>query len=166
MSTIIGTYQVCQSSVQTTGPTTAIAQQYSIMVQEGRVNPHQVHNHHVKDLVKFVKQGQVEGDSVCVCGDFNDTIGDHNQGLTKLCSKCMLQDVVFEHHGYSSHEFTTYKRGNRCIDYMLVDQQMMSTVRASGYEPFNIRILGDHRGLMLISTQEHSLAPTQSHSHQ
>jgi hypothetical protein len=40
--TIIGTYQVCQSSVRTTGPTTAIAQQYSMMVQEGRPNPHRV----------------------------------------------------------------------------------------------------------------------------
>jgi hypothetical protein len=144
--TIIGTYQVCQGSVRTAGPTTAIAQQYSLMVQEGRLNPHNIRNHHAKDLVQFVKQRQAAGDLVCV-GDFNDTIGEHNQGLTKLCSECMLQDVVFENHGYGSQEFTTYKRGNRCIDYMLVDQQLMSTVRASGYEPFNIRILGDHRGI-------------------
>jgi hypothetical protein len=57
--------------------------------------------------------------------------------------------VVFETHGYGSQEFTTYKRGNRCIDYMLVDQQLMSAVRACGYEPFNIRIMGDHRGLYI-----------------
>jgi hypothetical protein len=92
---------------------------------------------------------------VCVCGDFNNTIGEHNQGLTKLCSECMLHDVVFDNHGYDSHEFTTYKRGNRCIDYMLVDQQMKTAVRASGYEPFNIRILGDHRGLYVdFSTRD------------
>jgi hypothetical protein len=29
---------------------------------------------------------------------------------------------------------------------MLVDQKLMSAVAACGYEPFNIRILGDHRG--------------------
>jgi exonuclease III len=117
--TIIGTYQVCQSNVKTAGPTTAIAQQYSILTQEGRHNPHQVRHHHTQDLLAFVKQRQTAGDTVCVCGDFNDTIGTHNQGLTRLCSECMLQDVVFENHGYDSHEFNTYKRGNRCIDYML-----------------------------------------------
>jgi hypothetical protein len=40
--TIIGTYQVCQNNVRNTGPTAAIVQQYSIMAQEGRPNPHQV----------------------------------------------------------------------------------------------------------------------------
>jgi hypothetical protein len=65
--TIIGTYQVCQSNVRTAGPTTAIAQQYSALVQEGRQNPHQVRNHHPKDLVAFVKQRQQNGDLVCVC---------------------------------------------------------------------------------------------------
>jgi hypothetical protein len=145
--TIIGTYQVCQNNVQTAGPTTAIAQQYSLLTQEGRNNPHRVRDHHTKDLLAFIKRRQDEGDLVCVCGDFNDNIGDHNQGLTRLCNECLLQDVVFENHGHDSHVFNTYKRGNRCIDYMLVDRQMMPAVQACGYEPFNIRIMGDRRGL-------------------
>jgi exonuclease III len=145
--TIVGTYQVCQSNVKTVGPTTAIAQQYSILVQEGRVDAHQVRKHHAQDLLQFVKARQDKGDLVCVCGDFNETIGLSAQGLTRLCSERMLQDVVFESHGHGYHEFNTYKRGNKCIDYMLVDRSLMQATRASGYEPFNARIMGDHRGV-------------------
>jgi hypothetical protein len=145
--TIIGTYQVCQSNVTTAGPTTAIAQQYSMMVQEGREEPHQVRKHHAQDLLQFVKARQDDGDRVCVCGNFNDTIGEHNHGFTKLCSERMLQDIVFENHGHGCHEFSTYKRGHRCIDYMLADRTIVQANKASGYEPYDIRIMGDHRGV-------------------
>jgi hypothetical protein len=40
--TIIGTYQVSQDRVSTAGPTTAITQQFSMLRQEGRHNPHRV----------------------------------------------------------------------------------------------------------------------------
>jgi hypothetical protein len=61
----------------------------------------------------------------------------------------MLIDVVFETHGYGNTDFNTYIRGNRCIDYMLVDRQLMQAVQYCGYEPFNIRIMGDHRGIFV-----------------
>jgi Endonuclease/Exonuclease/phosphatase family len=142
--TIIGTYQVCQDNVTTAGPTTAITQQYSMLMQEGRHNPHRVRDHHAHDLVEFVKTLQYSNEKVIVCGDFNDTIGDRNQGLTKLCSECGLKDVLFDKHGRGSHEFSTYARGNRCIDYILMDEDLFPSVRACGYEPFNIHIISDH----------------------
>jgi exonuclease III len=67
--TIIGTYQVCQENVMTSGPTTAITQQYSTLRQEGRHNPHRVRDHHTNDLVKFVKSLQKLNEKVIVCGD-------------------------------------------------------------------------------------------------
>jgi hypothetical protein len=37
--TVIGTHQVCQGNVRTAGPTTAITQQYSMLVQDGYNEP-------------------------------------------------------------------------------------------------------------------------------
>ena len=147
--TMIGTYQVCQENARTAGPTTAIAQQYSLLVQEGRLNPHRVRDHHAKDLISFVKQHQAKGELVGVVGDFNDTIGEHNSGLTRLCSECNLQDAIFERHGHGCRDFNTHARGSTCIDYFLIDPDLMESVEACGYEPFNIRILGDHRGVYI-----------------
>lgn len=142
--TIIGTYQVCQENIKTAGPTTTITQQYSILVQEGRQNPQRVRDHHAKDIIQFVKTRQELNEKVIVCGDFNDIIGEHNRGLTKLCSECKLKDVIFGKHGRGSNEFSTYARGNRCIDYILMDEDLIPATQACGYEPFNVHIMSDH----------------------
>ena len=145
--TIIVTYQVCQSNVRTAGPTTAVSQQYSMLEQAKRHQPYRVRNHHTKDLCKFVNECKQQGDLVCVGGDFNETIGDNGGGLTRLCSDYGLLDPVFEIHGCTN--FSTYYRGTNCIDYMLVDPELMPSIVACGYEPFNMRIFSDHRGLFL-----------------
>jgi hypothetical protein len=152
--TIIGTYQVCQENVRTAGPTTAIIQQYSMLVQNGYTNPHKVREHHAGDLTKFVKQRQNQGELVVVMGDFNEVIGDQTQGLTKLCSECHLKDVIFERHGYGTRDFNTYARGTTCIDYILMDEALTGSVKACGYLPFHFTILSDHRGLFVdVETQ-------------
>ena len=84
---------------------------------------------------------------VCVGGDFNETIGDNDRGLTRLCSDYGLLDPIFELHGCTN--FSTYYRGTKCIDYMLVDPALMPSIVACGYEPFNMRIFSDHRGIFM-----------------
>ena len=94
--TIISTYQVCQQNVKTAGPLTATTQQFSMLHQTNRHQPHRVRHHHATDLVGFVKQCQDQGEKVIVAGDLNETIGDNGGGLTWLCSDCGLKDPVFE----------------------------------------------------------------------
>jgi hypothetical protein len=147
--TMIGTYQVCQGNVRTAGPTTALTQQYSMLVQDGYNEPHKVRQHHAKDLVQFVKERQQQGELVVVMGDFNEVIGDNNQGLTKLCSDCYLVDVIFEKHGYGARDFNSYARGTTCIDYVLMDDRLAGAVQECGYLPFNQLILSDHRGMFV-----------------
>ena len=143
--TFIATYQVCQGSVRHAGPTTAITQQYSMLTQANRPDPHKIRHHHTADMVAFVKECQREGELVVVGGDFNETIGDDPGGLTRLCSECGLQDPVFERHGCTG--FSTHIDGSRCIDYILMDPELMSSVEACGYEPYGTRIVSDHRGV-------------------
>ena len=144
---IIGVYQVGRNNHQSSGDATAISQQFSMMEQAGRPEPHRLRHHHTNDLVAFVKACQEKGEIVCVGGDFNETIGMDGSGLTKLCSECNLIDPVFERHGCT--QFNTYSRGSKCIDYILIDSQLKNSVWACGYDPFNIRGVSDHRAVYL-----------------
>ena len=145
--TFIATYQVCNGNVKQAGPTTALTQQYSMLEQAHRPQPHRVRHHHVEDLVAFVKDCQHEGEMVVLGGDFNETIGDNPGGLTRLCSDCGLIDPIFELHGCT--EFSTHIDGSKCIDYILMDPELMPSVTACGYEPFGVRIVSDHRGVYI-----------------
>ena len=152
--TVIGIYQPCDQNYKTAGPTTSTIQQYSLLKQAGRHNPHRVRHHYATDLVQFVKECQSKGEQVCVGGDFNETLGDDEAGLSWLMSQCGLQDVCSTMHGIDTHSFNTHTRGSRCIDYILVDPELMDAVEACGYEPFKIQILGDHRGVYMdVNTQ-------------
>ena len=143
--TVVCTYQVGKKSVKAAGDETAIAQQWSMMKQSGRHEPHRLRHHHSRDLVNFVKECQTKGEHVVVGGDFNDTTGENDSGLTRLCSECGLQDPQFETHGHTN--FKTHIKGSKCIDYILLDEDLMPSVKACGYDPFGIRIVSDHRGV-------------------
>ena len=86
---------------------------------------------------------------VVVGGNFNETLGDTMDGLTKLSNDCGLVDVNNNRHGVDTHTFNTHVRGSKCIDYVLADPDLMASVQRCGYEPFRIRILGDHRGVYM-----------------
>ena len=101
-----------------------------MLLQQDKPDPHNVRKHHAKDLLAFVKTQQRAGALVAVMGDFNDTIGDDNTGLTKLCSECGLQDIVFHKHRHSARSFISYAGGSTCIDYMLLDPELADAVQA------------------------------------
>ena len=143
--TIITTYQVCNTPVETAGDLTAISQQHAMLLQAGAINPKNVRAHHAKDLLEFVTLCQTEGDLVIVAGDFNEEIGLVNTGLTHLCSQRHLQDIILAKHQRT--DYTTYSRGTKILDYILIDPALEEAVVACGAEPFLIRIMGDHRGL-------------------
>jgi hypothetical protein len=46
-------------------------------------------------------------------------------------------------------EPATYIRGSKRIDYFLISESLIPSVIAVGYDPFNFRLLTDHRGMYL-----------------
>lgn len=124
--TIIVTYQVCDISVQTAGVLTAITQQHSMLLVAGADNPTEVRAHHAKDLLEFATLCQESNELVIVAGDFNDVIGLANTGLTKLCSQCHLLDIILSKHHRT--DYTTYSRGSRILDYILIDPALEEAV--------------------------------------
>ena len=77
----------------------------------------------------------------------NKVLGIADRGMTKLHSECGLLDACLEKHSIT--DFSTYQRGTKVIDYILVDSNVMQCTRSIGYEPFNIHIMSDHRGTFL-----------------
>ena len=145
--TVIVTYQVVDVDPKHAGPTTYATQLFSVYLQEGRHHPEKLRYHHASDLLTFVKQCQERGEWIILAGDMNEVIGLDTRGMSKLLGECGLLDACLERHGLT--DFTTYQRGNRVIDYILVDRNVMQSIQSIGYEPFNIHIISDHRGIFI-----------------
>jgi hypothetical protein len=112
---------------------------------DNRPDPAKLRKHHFDDLVSFVKLCQSQGESVIVVGDLNETLGETPGGMLRLCDECNLCDIVSDRH--ASPAFSTHQRGSAVIDYILMDPELCDSVSQCGYEPFNINILSDHRGV-------------------
>jgi len=64
-------------------------------------------------------------------------------GLARLCTDCGLVNIILAKHGCM--DFDTYIRGSKVLDYFLIPPELEDAVLACGYEPYNIRTMGDHR---------------------
>ena len=90
----------------------------------------------------------------------NEAMGLDDGGMSKLHSECGLLDACLERHGLTT--FSTYQRGHKVIDYVLVDRNVMQCIQSIGYEPFNTHIISDHRGIF-VDLATPVLDPTFSH---
>jgi hypothetical protein len=129
------------------GAETYAQQLYASYHSAGRRNPKKLRKHHSDDLVKFVNERKAIGEAIMVLGDFNEEMGESNNGLTRLITECGLVDVVANQH--LAGGFSTYDRGSRVLDYCLMDRALLSATVRSGYEPFQANIVSDHRGLFI-----------------
>jgi hypothetical protein len=125
---------------------TATAQQVSILRQQGRYDttPREAF---VKDLTKFIQKKREEGSGILLMGDFNEALDVTYDGMTKMCSKLGLEDIMFQELGQDS--FNTYVDGTERIDYVLADPWIADACISACYEPFQFRFKGDHRNMIL-----------------
>ena len=98
-------------------------------------------------MLVFIRERQMQGEWILLVGDMNEVIGVTDRGMSKLHHECDLVEACLEKHGVT--EFTTYQRGTWVIDYVLVDRSVIHCIQSIGYEPFNLRILSDHRGVFI-----------------
>ena len=114
--TVICTYQVVDVDPRsaTVGPTTYATQLHAQYRLEARQHPENLRYHHSNDLVAFVKDRQLEGETVVVVGDLNEVLGENPRGMTRLITECNLIDIVAQTH--LSSGFSTYQRGRNVID--------------------------------------------------
>jgi hypothetical protein len=100
----------------------------------------------ITDLINAIKTWQTSGADIILGGDFNERLGDTQDGLAHLVSSCNLADVHASKHGIHD-EPNTYSRGSKRLDYLLMTPRLLDFVDLSGIDPFHQVIHGDHRGL-------------------
>jgi hypothetical protein len=149
--TIITAYQVCKRSntaVTSDEGMTAYVQQERMLREEGHpnINPRK---HFCKDLILFIKKLRADGESVILCGDFNEVL-DMRSPLIQLCTDPALQmvDILSTLHPTTS-TLPTCDRGSTRIDFVLMSPDLVSSVRSCGFLPFRLFINSDHRFLFL-----------------
>ena len=102
----------------------------------------------LRDLQQFIIAAQQEGDAIILCGDFNETMSERNSGIAELAANCGLIDIFSLRLGDDSKP-STYQRGKRRLDYVLMSPHLTPAVKAAGYDPFGFRIVSDHRGYFI-----------------
>ncbi len=119
------------------GNITAAAQQISLLSthNDSFRNPRQAF---IRDLTQFLTNLQHQGHDIILAGDFNERIGDDPDGMEKLMIECQLIDVMAQMHPRSPAP-STYARGRKRLDYVLVSPRIIDTVRFAGYKPFTHR---------------------------
>jgi hypothetical protein len=108
--------------------------------------PEKLRKYHARDLLSYVQSCQRAGESIILAGDLNEVLGEERGAMTKLLTKCNLVDVVA--HQHMSVNFTTYQRGRKVLDYCLMDEELVGSVTACGYEPFSAHIITEGSSLI------------------
>ena len=124
--TVISTYQVVNVDPTTVGDSTYANQLAGYYTSQHREDPHKLRKHHSDDLLTYVKTLQTNGNSIILAGDFNESLGNDPSGMSRLVVDCNLIDPYSECHG--SVPFTTYQRGQKVLDYMLVTQDLLGSI--------------------------------------
>ena len=142
---IIVAYKPCKSTLRQSGPTTFFRQQWISLRNQGNLNP-QPRNQFDKDLLKFVEEITNQGHRCILVGDFNET-----RTTSKLFPKLLqlgLRDAVLHRHS-PTPPFRSCNRGTNTIDFAFCSVSLLPSLTAATYEPFQLNIASDHRGIIL-----------------
>lgn len=146
--TIICAYQVCKQMLSNVGSKTAYAQQWSLLRESGIECP-DPRKQFVNDLSKTIDKFKLQGHSIILAGDFNESITGSNtaspQGLESIILRHNLRDAVDHLHG--KQNCPTYFRGKERLDYVFVSSDILPSIMQSGICPFDAIISSDHRAI-------------------
>ena len=143
---IVCCYQVCNQNINTSGPKTAWHQQWSILKEQGHVHPNP-RKQFYQDLDKTLSRLTTQGNLIILAGDFNSTLGEDPTGIDRILIKYNLADPIHYHHG--QYNCPTYSRGTKCIDYILISQELLPSVNQCGILPFDSITNSDHRPIYI-----------------
>ena len=144
--TVVSVYQVCQNPTNKLGGT-AWHQQRRALDDQQRTSVHP-RAAFMTDLTTFLNQLKDNNHDIIVGGDWNETLTDPRSKVLKLSTTIGLVDPWI--HLYPDHEdFATHERGSQRIDYVLVSQSLLSSIRSISYSPVGMIQNNDHRTVLL-----------------
>lgn len=162
--TFISAYQVCKQPLKqwhTIATKTATAQQIRMLCNQN--NPHTPRQAFIANLSAFISTLQTAQHEIFLAGDFNESLNNPSSHMSILRHRHGLTDLM--HHLTGQDHFNTYTRGTNSIDYILCTDHVATAASAGCYEPFQYRVKGDHRSMivdfnihLLFSNTTHHLA--------
>jgi hypothetical protein len=117
-----------------------------MMRQQGITGTHPCKKFH-KDLLNFLQACKAQRKELLLAGNFTEALGTNISGMTKICTDLGLVNILRSHH--DTEDTPTYVRGTTRIDYALATPHVAVACTSCGYEPFQYRFPGDHRGMFL-----------------
>ena len=147
--TWVTVYQPCEGKPLKNGSMTVVTQQYNQLLEEKRPQPEKVRKHFRREFNSFLTRCRANKEHLIIGGDFNEVIGTRSWGMSELCRKHDLVDPIFHFHGLPEGHFATWIDGKTIIDYILISKELIPAVDACGYEAFEVRAKGDHRGMFI-----------------
>ena len=146
--TIITAYIVPHNSRNTAGPLTAWQQQWAAH-RVNDIDDPDPRRLAYRDLTEYCKQKVQQKHQLLIMMDANDDTSTTNTLLSKFITAVGLVDITFAHHGAVPHDFSTYNRGRRQVDYAFATPGILPYVTQSGILAFTEY---DHRQLFVDVT--------------
>jgi hypothetical protein len=139
---VISAYRVC---AQQNDPSsnTASMQQRRILLSRG--NATEPRDQFMIDITAFITSIHAAGHRVTLSIDANENLDTEHSSLHAFIEACGLVYVHEARHHYDTPK--TNIRGSAQVDYIFCTQSLSSSIRGSGFLPFNDGHLSDHRVL-------------------
>ena len=127
-------------------PFTAYQQQLTILrLADREMHPRQAL---LLDFDRYLTSLASPESQLVIMGDFNEVVGLHPTGFSKITTKFSLVDIHGHFHSVPT-EVPTYARGKDRLDYIFCTAPLLSATIKSGAKPFNQHIHSDHRALFV-----------------
>ena len=136
-------YRVNDDTDQSTGDTTAWADQRTVLLLKGiKINPRK---HIIQDLIHRIQQDHQLNRNVIICGDINENV------LSPKGTNQKFKDIglinPLETFIRCDQKIRTHNRGKTIIDGIWMSHSICQQVLRVGIAPFNTMFPSDHRGI-------------------
>ena len=143
-------YRVINGSVDTSGSTTAWAQQKLYFDHKAKSgNPRVLA---VDDMVGEVRGLISNGYNIIINGDFNESILSPEKLNEKLEAVGLYN--LMTHHLDTKELPRTFNRGKSAIHHIYVTRHILENIHRAGYAPFDEGFVTDHRGIFFDISDE------------
>jgi hypothetical protein len=151
---VVTIYQVCKTTIQAAGDSTAFSQQWNLLRASGqdRPNPRAQFS---QDLSDFLSE--FPNDPIILAGDINSWLQNPNddKNFANLVLRYNLKDLLIRQHGPES-EIPTRKAGRR-IDYIFASELIADNTTRCGALQYDRMVDSDHRALFVDIDIDHIL---------
>ena len=143
--TIYNVYNTIKSTLTKAGPSTIWIQQRKLLQLAGKIQPN-LRRQFIADLSAQLEKDYQNKNQSFILGDLNEVLGEDTNFMSSLCIEYKLHDAFNQMHP-NIPEFTTYIRGTKRLDYMLISNSLRPA--EVGYNHFYEIYNSDHRAMYL-----------------